>query len=109
MSAKALISVPESPEEAIESDSSDQWQTAIREELTALAKCCTCEVVQKHLNLGEISAKWVFALKDMGNDNVGSKARQIEGVDSEEIFATVVKIDSIRLLFSSTCSIYNSM
>lgn len=85
-----------------------EWQSAIDSELAAHDKNGTWQVVDKPDDCNEISAKWLFKLKhDGSHGSKRYKARlvargfsQRKGQDYHEIFAPVVRIESIRLLFS---------
>lgn len=103
---------PASYEEAIESSDRALWVAAIVEELRAHHKNGTWEVVPKADGCKEISAKWVFKIKDNG-DSPLFKARlvargfsQQAGKDYGEIFSPVVRMDSVRLLFA-LCAQYD--
>lgn len=94
--------------DALNGPDAKEWQAAIDTELAAHKKNGTWRVVDKQSGCNEISAKWLFKLKHDGSK--GSKrykarlvARgfsQRPGQDYNEIFAPVVRIESIRLLFS---------
>lgn len=100
--------------EAVSGDDGNQWQLAIDDELNAHAKNCTWEIVPKDDSVKEISSKWVFKYKHGTNGEKGRyKARlvargfvQVAGIDYGEIFSPVVRMDSLRLLFS-LCAQYN--
>lgn len=102
---------PNSYEDALSCADKDKWKIAICEELAAHADNGTWELVPKRAHMREITAKWIFKIKD---DIEGKryKARlvargfsQREGADYSEIFAPVVRMDSVRLLFSLTAQL----
>ncbi|KAG9509406.1 hypothetical protein GZH46_02077, partial [Fragariocoptes setiger] len=101
-------------QQAINADDSADWKAAIDDELRAHARNNTWELVPKTKQMKEISAKWVFKLKHAADGSIERrKARlvargfvQVAGVDYGEIFAPVVRMDSIRLLFS-LCAQFN--
>lgn len=82
------------------------------EELEALHKNNTWELVYRTLQQKVLNCKWVFKLKlDEKGDISRHKARlvangmrQIEGVDVEETFASVIKPSTIRLVLSIAVS-----
>lgn len=86
----------------------DEWIKAIESELSAHAKNGTWKIVPKEDHMREISAKWVFKIKQGANGEVERyKTRlvargfsQIKGVDYGDIYSPVVHGDSIRLLFA---------
>lgn len=95
-------------EDAINGDNSKDWVSAIDAELDAHDKNQTWEVVKKTNDTSEITARWIFKLKYDVNGNIDRfKARlvargftQVHGQDYGETHAPVVRLDSIRLLFS---------
>lgn len=97
---------PKSFDEALSCADKDKWKIAICEELAAHADNGTWELVPKQAHMREITAKWIFKIKDDAV-NKRYKARlvargfsQQEGTDYDDIFAPVVRMDSVRLLFS---------
>lgn len=95
-------------EDAISGVDSKDWLSAIDAELNAHEKNQTWKVVKKTDNTSEITARWIFKLKYDVNGNIDRfKARlvargftQVHGQDYGETHAPVVRLDSIRLLFS---------
>jgi transposase InsO family protein len=87
---------------------SDHWTNAINAEMSALERNRTWEVVNKPADRKVIGSKWVFKIKYDASGNVEKyKARlvakgfsQIEGLDYDELFAPVVRFDSLRLLLA---------
>lgn len=99
--------IPRNVKEAQESTSKD-WRQAMNEELPSMKKHDVLDIVPRPNNKKVIKNKWVFSKKE--NPNTGQqiyKARlvalgcgQRPGLDYEETFAPVVRIETIRLLFS---------
>ena len=87
---------------------SDQWQSAIDKELHALKKNETWQVVDRPADRKIIGSKWVFKIKRDSMGNIEKyKARlvakgftQVEGLDYDELFAPVIRFDSLRLLLA---------
>lgn len=108
LSAILINNEPLSFQEAINSADKSAWLQAIQEELAAHKFNGTWEITKLPANTKQITAKWVFKIKDSDNEKCKRfKARlvargfsQVKGVDYGEIFAPVVRMDSIRLLFS---------
>jgi len=106
-------SEPDSYTDAINRWDAEKWRQAITEELNAHRENKTWEIVTKTPNMREISAKWVFKVKHNADGSIERyKARlvargfvQKKGVDYNEVFSPVVRMDSIRLLFS-VCAQY---
>ena len=102
-------SEPSTYEEAINSEESASWITAIQEEMDSLMKNNTWILVDKPENKKLVDCKWIFKKKE-GITGIGStryKARlvakgftQKEGIDFNEIFSPVVKQASIRAIMA---------
>lgn len=99
---------PKTFQQAVNSDDADKWFEAINNELNAHQKNGTWTIVPKPAGVNEISSKWIFKVKYGTDGKIDRfKARlvargfsQVAGVDFGEIFAPVVRMDSVRLLFS---------
>ena len=82
------------------------------EELDQIEKNDTWELVPRPKNKNVIGTKWVFRNKLNEDGQVTrNKARlvckgyaQIEGIDFEETYAPVARMEAIRLLLSYACS-----
>lgn len=99
---------PTSYADAINGPDSAEWRKAIKAELDAHSKNKTWMIVPRRTDCKEISSRWIFKIKHDGPGGATRyKARlvargytQEEGVDFNEIFSPVVRMESIRLLFS---------
>ena len=86
-----------------------RWKKAIFEEIGALKKNDIWELVDLHLGKKLVGCKWVFTVKHNADGMIDRyKARlvakgfmQTYGVDYQEKFSPVVKINSIRVPFIS--------
>lgn len=107
----ALFTLDDEPrtlKDAQESDDWPKWKAAMDEELDALNKNKTWELVDKPAHARPIKCKWVYKVKLGPNGNVERyKARlvakgysQIENVDYKETFAPVASMTTIRILFA---------
>ena len=91
-----VISTPEAP----------VWQVAMKDEITSLLENGTWELVDLPRDRKAIKCKWVFVTKRDTQGNVTRlRARlvakgfsQTTGIDYEETFAPVARLDSLRLL-----------
>lgn len=89
-----------------------EWNAAMQEDLDALNKNQTWELVSKPENCELITCKWVYCLKKNSDGVVDKyKARlvargfpQSYGLDYEEPFSPVAKMVTVRTIFSLTTS-----
>ena len=85
-----------------------KWKAAMLEEMNALEKNNTWELVELPSDKDPVGCKWVYTIKHNPEGKVERyKARlvakgytQMYGVDYEETFAPVAKMNSIRALIS---------
>lgn len=97
--------VPRNIKEALDDPN---WKLEVLDELNALKKNETCEVVSLPHDKKKVGCKWVFTIKCKANGSVKRyKARlaakgftQTYGIDYQETFAQVAKLNSIRVLLS---------
>ena len=84
------------------------WVNAMKEELSQIEKNKTWELVPRPKDKNVIGAKWVFRnILDENGKLSRNKARlvckgyaQIEGVDFDETFAPVARIEAIRIFLA---------
>eukprot|EP00253_Pinus_taeda_P033691 PITA_33691 len=99
---------PLSYQEAIEGSKSDKWKAAMKDEMMALIKNGTWDLVELPKGRKIVGCKWVFKLKRGVDDTEDKyKARlvakgfsQKAGIDFHEIFSPMVKIVSIRIVLA---------
>lgn len=103
------IDVPESYEDAMNSNEAAEWTKSMKEELEALMKNNTWDVVTLPPGKHTVGSKWVFRVKRHPNGDIERfKSRlcakgfvQKEGVDYNETFAPTTRFDSVRVLLST--------
>lgn len=91
--------------------SDEAWIDFMQEELLEFDRNDVTEMVPKPDNVNVIGTKWVFKNKtDEAGNIIRNKARlvaqgysQVEGLDYEETFAPVTRLESIRLLIAMAC------
>ncbi|KAK8928288.1 hypothetical protein KSP39_PZI017463 [Platanthera zijinensis] len=105
VSSLASVSIPSTWQEALEHP---DWKRAMVEEMTALEKNNTWDLTTLPHGKKTVGCKWVFAVKQNSKGIVERfKARlvargytQTLGIDYQETFAPVAKMNSIRVLLS---------
>jgi hypothetical protein len=89
----------------------ENWINAMQEELIQFEKNDVWVLVPRPSHVNVIGTKWIFKNKSDEQENIlRNRARlvaqgytQIEGIDFDETFAPVARIESIRLLLSIAC------
>jgi hypothetical protein len=105
---------PSSFYEAIKSIDVSMWMTVMQEEIEALHKNNTWDLVPLPQGRKAIGNKWVYKIKRDGNDQVERyHARlvvkgyaQKERIDFHEIFSPVVRLTTIRVVLAM-CAIFD--
>ncbi|KAM1318536.1 hypothetical protein ACFX2H_003660 [Malus domestica] len=101
--------IPSNFEEAIESEENEKWCNVMGDEMNSLLKNKTWELAKLSKGKKTIGCKWVYAKKKGVDEksNVRFKARlvakgyaQKENIDYNEIFSSVVKHSSIRIMLA---------
>lgn len=95
-------------EEAISRQEGEKWKEAIEEELAAHDKNQTWRMESLPHNRTTVGCKWVFKVKSSSECSPRYKARlcakgftQQAGLDYDEVFAPVVRNESIRTLLAT--------
>ena len=99
------IQVPRDIQEAFKYPT---WKAAVDEEVRALAKNGTWEITDLPRGKKPVGCKWIFTVKYKTDSNVDRyKARlvakeftQLYGIDYQETFAPVAKLNTVRVLLS---------
>lgn len=85
----------------------EKWNKAIQEEIRALKKNDTWELVDVPIGIKPLTIKWVFQKKKTECGTIKYKARlvakrcaQIYGRDYSDVFSSVVKYETIRFLLA---------
>ncbi|GJT55364.1 retrovirus-related pol polyprotein from transposon TNT 1-94 [Tanacetum coccineum] len=101
------------PKNVNEALGDESWIVAMQEELNQFIANDVWELVPQFRNMTIIGTKWVFRNKLDENGIVSqNKARlvaqgynQQEGIDYDETYALVGKLESIRILFAYACAL----
>ena len=99
------ISVPKNVQEAI---SSNEWKKAMNEEMEALEKNGTWEMGPLPVGKKLVGSRWVFTIKYHSDGSVARYKAQLVargytqsyGIDYNETFALVAKLNTIRILIA---------
>jgi hypothetical protein len=99
------VSIPKNLQEAL---NNPRWKAAMVEEMEALQKNSTWKLVELPKDKKTVGCKWVFNVKHKADGSIERfKARlvakgytQTYGIDYQETFAPVAKINTIRVLLS---------
>ena len=109
LSKISSVSVPNHVQDAL---TDPKWKHAMSEEMKALHKTSTWELTTLPKGKRTMGCKWMFTVKHRADGSIERyKARlvakgftQTYGVDYEETFALVAKMNSVRILFSCSKS-----
>ncbi|GJW31514.1 retrovirus-related pol polyprotein from transposon TNT 1-94 [Tanacetum coccineum] len=101
------------PKNVNEALTDDSWIVAMQEELNQFTANDVWELVSQPRNMTIIGTKWVFRNKLDENGIVSrNKARlvaqgynQQEGIDYDETYAPVARLESIRILLAYACAL----
>jgi hypothetical protein len=86
------------------------WESAMQEEYNSLLENQTWDLVPLHSRMKLVRCRWVYRNKSATDGHisryklrlVAKGFQQVHGIDYDETFAPVVKMDSIRLALSIT-------
>ncbi|KAL5838301.1 hypothetical protein ACOSQ3_015470 [Xanthoceras sorbifolium] len=102
---------PECYDEACQAADANQWELAMQEEMKSLISNKTYELTKLPMGKKALHNKWVYRVKEEYDGSKRFKARlvvkgfqQKEGIDYTEIFAPVVKLNTIRSVLSIVAS-----
>jgi len=85
-----------------------EWTSAMNDEIIALKKNKTCDVVNKPRGRNIVGSKWVFKIEKNADGTlerfraraVAQGFSQAAGCDFEDTFASVIRYESLRLLIA---------
>ena len=100
-----MVDAPASYQEAISSENSQEWKSAMKDEIRALEENETFVLTPVPEDRKIVGGRWVYALKE---DNVGRKTykaryvatgySQIPDIDYGETFSPTARMSSVRIL-----------
>jgi hypothetical protein len=101
------------PKKFNEAKKDDHWVKSMNDELDQIEKKNTWEMLPRYDDKNVIDSKWIFKnkLNEQGQV-VRNKARlvhkgysQIEGLDFDETFAPIARLEAIRIFLTYACHI----
>lgn len=96
--------VPNSFEEAMNSNDSKQWQIAMDSEINSLNKNNTWQIVEKPKDKKVIDVKWVFKKKSNNEYKARLVVRGFQQKDfNENAYSPVGKMQTLKILLSYSC------
>lgn len=103
-----LMSLDNEPRDFSDASKSKEWIAASEDELRSIEKNGTWTLEDLPAGAKAIGLKWIFKLKRNSDGSINKhKARlvakvyvQIHGIDFDEVFAPVARIETIRLLIN---------
>ncbi|KAK1434246.1 hypothetical protein QVD17_11166 [Tagetes erecta] len=103
-----LLVIDDVPKRFQDASSEKHWIDAMKTELASIEKNHTWELVHPPKNVKPIGLKWVFKVKRDAEEKLTRyKARlvakgyvQKQGIDFDEVFAPVARIETVRLLLA---------
>ncbi|XP_048602505.1 uncharacterized protein BNAC02G09400D isoform X1 [Brassica napus] len=107
-SAMLLLTVDGGPENYFEAEHVREWVEAMVAELESITGNKTWKLVDRPAGVKPMGLKWIYKIKRKADDTVSKyKTRlvgkgyvQREGIDFDEMFALVARIETIRLLIA---------
>jgi len=99
------------PKNVKEALTDEFWIDAMQEELNQFKRSEVCDLVPRPKSMNVIGTNWIYKNKSDENETVTrNKVRlvaqgytQVEGLDFDETFDLVARLESIRLLLGVAC------
>ncbi|KAG7571799.1 Zinc finger CCHC-type superfamily [Arabidopsis suecica] len=109
---RLLLVINDEPWDYNEAKKSEKWKEACVEEISSIEKNKTWDLVELPAGAKAIGLKWVFKLKRNSDGSINKhKARlvakgyvQRHGIDYDEVFAPVARIETIRFIIALAAS-----
>ncbi|WVZ91493.1 hypothetical protein U9M48_037657 [Paspalum notatum var. saurae] len=103
-----MVAIDDEPATAEEAKQFKEWRNAMLEEMASIEQNKTWSLVDLPAGQKAIGLKWVFKLKRDEHGNISKFKAQLvakgyvqrQGVDYEEVFAPVARMESVRILLA---------
>lgn len=100
--------IPKDYQGAMESEKAENWKNAMQEEMESICGHQVWKLVPREKNIKVVKSKWVYTVKENLDGSIQKyKAKlvavgysQKEGIDYDQSFAPVVKLESFRYLIA---------
>ena len=107
-----LLSINDEPVNFHEAKNIKQWTNACEDEIDSICKTNTWTLVKNPAGVKIIGLKWVFKIKRNANGSINKfKAHlvakgyvQEHGIEFDEVFSPVARLEMIRLLIGLTAA-----
>ncbi|GMG17630.1 unnamed protein product [Phytophthora fragariaefolia] len=104
----SMIIEPDTFDDAMNSEYSEEWRSAADSEYHALKKNGTWKLVPRRKGMKVLGNRWIFRVKDLPNGEIERfKARlvvkgfmQVYGVAYLEVYSPVVRLETLRMLIT---------
>ncbi|XP_076947543.1 uncharacterized protein LOC143619520 [Bidens hawaiensis] len=108
LAIEEVLLIDEEPRNHSEAIGIKEWEAAMKSEIASIERNRTWKLVDLPKGHKSIGLKWIFKVKrDADGNIIKYKARlvakgyvQMPGIDFEEVFAPVARLETIRLLFA---------
>lgn len=99
------IQIPNTYEEAIQSNNSKKWNKAMNDEIKSLEENKTWKIVNKPEDKKIVEVKWIYRIKSNGiyKARVVAKGFQQLYEENEEIYSPVARMTTLKVLLSTAC------
>ncbi|GMF35414.1 unnamed protein product [Phytophthora fragariaefolia] len=104
----SIIDEPQTLDDALKNEYSNEWRSAADTEYHALMKNGTWKLVPRQKGMKVLGNRWIFRVKYLPNREIERfKARlvvkgfmQVYGVDYFEVYSPVVRLETLRMLLT---------
>ncbi|KAG7598928.1 Zinc finger CCHC-type [Arabidopsis suecica] len=111
-SERLLMAMDEEPWDYEEAKTMKEWREACKDEIHSITKNNTWDLVDLPNDVKPIGLKWVFKIKRNSDGSINKyKARlvakgyvQKHGIDFDEVFAPVARIETVRFIIALAAS-----